>query len=586
MEVSVEQQKALALASARLRLAQSAAPAPEQGNMYTQGAEDIQYSPEGVPLNTSSYGSATTGGTDVARKALTTAVSVPLNIATGAAKLPAGVIQAYDKYFSGDRVSPNKLSNLVSGVSAPRQPQGVGDNMVNAINQIEQGSQAQAGDVGKPILQGASIVGEAAPYMLSPAKVGAPTFLETYAAKAAPQVAELAAKGGKVVDQAIGMLPSFAQKALPSANIVKNVAKGMAIGGATALTSPEDVGLNPEEFAQAKANKMQTGMAIAGALPVVGKTLSALNTSTGLNLGRKLAETPSQDFLETKATELFKKAKDAGVEINPKEFSINMKQIGKSLEDIGYDPELHPEIATILKRLTNPDVPKDFNKIKALRTMIADQQSADTNLKRSIATRLKADFDNYLANIPETAVIGGSKEGLAAWKEARDTYAKLSKADIFTEMLEKAKLEKHKLTQSGTENALFRELRKLAENPKRMRLFTKEEQAAIKDATEGGNVQNAMRFMARFTPTGPVSGMFAGGALLAHPALAVPFEMASILSKAGATKIRKDDVTKLAAMMRSGKMPEMVSNPKFTQNQRDMAKLLLLQGTERGMNNE
>ena len=563
MEVSVEQQKALALASARLRLAQSAAPAPEQGNMYTQGAEDIQYSPEGVPLNTSSYGSAPTGGTDVARKALTTAVSVPLNMATGAAKLPAGLVQAYDKYLGRGNT---------------------GDNMVNAINQIEQGSQAQAGDVGKPILQGASIVGEAAPYMLSPAKVGAPTFLETYAAKAAPQVAELAAKGGKVVDQAIGMLPSFAQKALPSANIVKNVGKGIAIGGATALTSPEDVGLNPEEFAQTKANKMQTGMAIAGALPVVGKTLSALNTSTGLNLGRKLAETPSQDFLETKATELFKKAKDAGVEINPKEFSINMKQIGKSLEDIGYDPELHPEIATILKRLTNPDVPKDFNKIKALRTMIADQQSADTNLKRSIATRLKADFDNYLANIPETAVIGGSKEGLAAWKEARDTYAKLSKADIFTEMLEKAKLEKHKLTQSGTENALFRELRKLAENPKRMRLFTKEEQEAIKQATQGGNVQNIMRFMARFTPTGPVSGMFAGGALLAHPAVAIPFEAASMLSRAGATKIRKDDVTKLAAMMRAGYKPEMVSNPKFSQDQRDLAKLLLLQQTERGMN--
>ena len=32
-------------------------PAPEKGNMYTQSAQDIQYSPEGIPLNTSSYGS-------------------------------------------------------------------------------------------------------------------------------------------------------------------------------------------------------------------------------------------------------------------------------------------------------------------------------------------------------------------------------------------------------------------------------------------------------------------------------------------------------------------------------------------------
>jgi hypothetical protein len=80
--------------------------------------------------------------------------------------------------------------------------------------------------------------------------------------------------------------------------------------------------------------------------------------------------------------------------------------------------------------------------------------------------------------------------------------------------------------------------------------------------------------------------MFAGGAILANPAVAIPFEAASMLSRVGATKMRKDDVKKLAAMMRAGKMPEMVSNPKFTQDQRDLAKLLLLQGTERGMTNE
>ena len=558
MEVSVEQQKALALASARLRLQQSA---PEQGNMYTQNAEDIQYSPEGIPLNTSSYGSA--NPYQKTTKALNTAVSVPLNIATGAAKLPAAVVQAYDKYLSGGNT---------------------GDNMVNAINQIEAGTQEQAGDIGKRVLQGSSIVGEAAPYMMSPVKVGAPTFLEGMAAKAAPKVAELASMGGKYADDLIGVLPSFAQKALPSANLVGNVAKGSAVGGATAITSPEEVGLSPEQFAEAKSNKIKTGMAIGGGLPIVSKTLSALNTSTGLNLGRKLAETPSQDFLESKASQLFKEARDSGVQLDPKQFGGTMGQIAKDLRNEGYDPRLYPKIAVAIDELKNIKTSKDFNELNTLRKFIMGaQKSADPEEMR-LATILKSDFDHYLANIPDTAVVGGSKEGLAAWKEARDTYTKLSKADIFTEMLEKAKTEKHKLTQSGTENALFRELRKLSENPKRMRLFTKEEQEAIKQATQGGNVQNAMRFMARFTPTGPVSGMFAGGALLAHPAVAIPFEAASMLSRAGATKIRKDDVTKLAAMMRSGQMPEMVANPRFTPNQKELAKLLLLQQTERGMN--
>ena len=582
MEVSVEQQKALALASARLRLQQTA---PEQGNMFTQGAEDIQYDPtSGLPLSTSSYGSAPTGYTDTARKGLSTVAGLPINIATGAAKIPAGLVQAYDKYL-GNNPSNKTLSDLITG-NQPKTPMGVGDNMVNAINQIEAGTQAQAGDIGKRVLQAGSIAGEVAPYMLSPVKVGAPTFLETYAVKAAPQVAELAAKGGKVVDQAIGMLPSFAQKALPSANLVTNVAKGAGIGGATAMTSPEEVGLTPEQFAQAKANKVKTSVALGGILPAAGATLSALNTSTGLNLGRKLAESPTTDELLEKSKRLFGEAKDMGVQIDANKFSLDMGKVARNLQDEGFDGELFPKIQTVLNRLQDTTTAKDLNKLQSLRKMIATIQRSSEPEERRFATMLKGDFDYYMANLPEQKVTGGTKEALDKWKEARDTYAQLSKSDIFTEMLEKAKLEKHKLTQSGTENALFRELRKLAENPKRMRLFTKEEQAAIKDATKGGNVQNVMRFMARFTPTGPVSGMFAGGALLAHPALAVPFEMASILSKAGATKIRKDDVTKLAAMMRSGKMPEMVSNPKFTQNQRDMAKLLLLQGTERGMNNE
>ena len=225
--------------------------------------------------------------------------------------------------------------------------------MVNAINQIESGTQAQAGNIGKRVLQGSSIVGEAAPYVLSPMKIGAPTFLETIGAKVAPKVAEYGAKAGQVVDDVIGVLPSFAQKAVPSANLVGNIAKGSAIGGATAITSPETVGLTPEQFAQEKANKVKTAMEFGGALPIVGKTLSALNTSTGLNLGRKLAETPNADELLAKSKRLFGEAKDMGVEINATKFSQDMGKVGRDLANEGFDAELYKKIQTILNRLTD-----------------------------------------------------------------------------------------------------------------------------------------------------------------------------------------------------------------------------------------
>jgi hypothetical protein len=118
-------------------------PVPEKGNMYTQGFEDIQYSPEGIPLNTSSYGSEAKGATKAAQQALTSTVGLPLNIATGVAKAPAGVVQALSKLMGSN----------------------AGDVPVNMINQIEKGTQAQMGGAGKFASQVGSVVGQTAPFL-------------------------------------------------------------------------------------------------------------------------------------------------------------------------------------------------------------------------------------------------------------------------------------------------------------------------------------------------------------------------------------------------------------------------------------
>jgi hypothetical protein len=193
---------------------------PEIGNMYTQSAEDIQYSPEGIPLNTSSYGSAPTGATKSAQQALTSTVSLPINVATGIAKSPAALAQLVGKYF---------------GTNA-------GDIPVNAINQIEKGTQAQMGDVGSAVNQVGSAVGQAAPFM------GAGT---------------------------VGMIPSFAQR----------VAQGTGMGVLSGTLTPEQTGLSPEDFANAKAQNIGIQSAIGGAFPVVGNVLK-----TGYNAAKSLVE--------------------------------------------------------------------------------------------------------------------------------------------------------------------------------------------------------------------------------------------------------------------------------------------------------
>ena len=217
-DLSLEQQQAIAIAEAKMKMALAK---PEQGNMYSQAAQDIQYSPEGIPLNTSSYGSAPTGATKSAQQALTSTVSLPVNVATGIAKSPAALVQMYDKYIGGGNT---------------------GDNMVNTINQIEKGTQAQMGDVGSVVNQAGSMVGQAAPYM------GIGTT---------------------------GMIPSFAQK----------MAQGTGMGALSGALTPEQVGLTPEQFKDAKAQNIGIQSALGAAFPVVGGVLK-----TGYNAGKALVE--------------------------------------------------------------------------------------------------------------------------------------------------------------------------------------------------------------------------------------------------------------------------------------------------------
>lgn len=284
------------------------------------------------------------------------------------------------------------------------------------------------------------------------------------------------------------------------------------------------------------------------AKPVAGQMAQALRRAPSI-----VETAPTAESLAQKSSNLFKSARESGVELNAKDFATNMAGIGKELRNEGYDPRLYPKLAVALDEMTQAGIPKDFNELSTLRKFIQGaQKSADPD-ERRLATILKDDFDTYVANIPESSVVGGSKEGLKAWKEARDTYSKLSKSEVFTDMLENAQLDKSKFSMSGIENSLAQQLRQLAKNDKKMRLFTPEEQEEIKKAAKGGVGQNALRFVGKFAPTSAVSSIPALLATSVSGPAGLLATGAAMGARVGATQMRKSDINKLAALMRAGK---------------------------------
>ena len=308
-----------------------------------------------------------------------------------------------------------------------------------------------------------------------------------------------------------------------------------------------NIGAIPSAIQSASAVRPMVNQAIQAVKPTVNTMAQALRREPSI-----LKTAPSAEDLAQTSRNLFTSARESGVELNAKDFATNMAGIGKELRNEGYDPRLYPKLSVALDEMTQAGIPKDFNELSTLRKFIQGaQKSADPD-ERRLATMLKDDFDTYVSNIPESSVVGGSKEGLKQWKEARDTYSKLSKSEVFTDMLENAQLDKSKFSMSGIENSLAQQLRQLAKNDKKMRLFTQDEQDAIKKAAKGGVGQNALRFVGKFAPTSAVSSIPALLATSVSGPVGLGLTAASMGARVGATQMRKSDVNKLAALMRAG----------------------------------
>ena len=282
--------------------------------------------------------------------------------------------------------------------------------------------------------------------------------------------------------------------------------------------------------------------------PVVNKMSEALRTTDFAPKGI-VAAAPTAETLASEATRLYGETKKSGTAFKPNVFGAEMGQIGADLRELGYHPKLHPDIKVALKELQNTKTPKDMLELQSLREFIVNGQGSKNPKEKMLATVLKDRFDDYIVNAGPEAIISKTSEGAKTWQQARETYSKLRKSEVFTDMLERSELDKAGM---GVEKSLTNQLRSLAKDPKKMRLFTAEEQAAITQAAKGGTVQNILSQFGRFAPTSAVSSIPSILATAASAPLGLAATAGAIGSRIASTKMKQNELNKLAAVMRMG----------------------------------
>jgi hypothetical protein len=313
-----------------------------------------------------------------------------------------------------------------------------------------------------------------------------------------------------------------------------------------------NIGVIPSAMQSAKVYKPflqeATSNAIQSVQPAVNKMADALRTTDFAPKGI-MSIAPTAENLASEATRLYAETKKSGTAFKPSLFGAEMNQIGSNLRELGYHPKLHPDIKVALQELQNTKRPKDMLELQSLREFINNAQGSKNPKEKMLATVLKDKFDDYVMNAGPEAILSKTSEGAKTWQQARETYSKLRKSETFTNMLERAELDKNGI---GVEKSLTNQLRSFAKDTKKMRLFTAEEQEAIKQAAKGGNVQNLLSQFGRFAPTSAVSSIPSILATAASAPIGLAATAGAIGSKIASTRMKKSEMDKLAALMRMG----------------------------------
>mgnify|MGYP001309684322 CR=1 FL=1 len=308
-----------------------------------------------------------------------------------------------------------------------------------------------------------------------------------------------------------------------------------------------------------------------GVTEVTGSPLLGMAASIGTSMAGGMQKTKREQSLST--DELLARSKanydildKSGFQLDTDQFKQHMSTIPAKLRtEIGYVESVNPKVAGAFKELMS-DAPKDVAEITALRRIIGSAAKSSDAGERMAAMKLLDEFDDYVINAPTSAVVGGDKSAVEAWKAARSDYSKVKKSELIEDIVARADV-----SQTGKEVTIAQGLSALAKDKKRMRFFSPDEQEAIRQAAKGGTLQSMLRTIAKFTPMTPAAAIFTAvspfGAYTAGAGMA---------AKELATARRLQQVGRLTNQMRMGREPQVLESafanqPVFlTQGMRNM----------------
>lgn len=320
----------------------------------------------------------------------------------------------------------------------------------------------------------------------------------------------VAAIGGETLGAILGAGKGAGSFIGRGASTAARLGRGSAVGAAGGASYAFGEG---EGGTVARAAEMPLGAILGGAGGGVvtgageglGRAVSALSRNSATS-----RFIPSVESLKAAADDLFAKVDASGATVPAKDVRTLAQKVTGRLQHEGYDPDLHPRLKAVLRRLATEDGPKTISEMQILRRVVSNAAQSIQPDERRLASMVLDDVDDTVSRL------GGASKDLEA---ARSAWGRMRRLEIIEDLIDRA---------SQTQNfqqSLKTQFRSLLRNKKRLRGFTPEEVKAIRAVASGTSFENALRGLSRLLSPNSVSGvaLTGGGLYTAGPAaLALP----------------------------------------------------------------
>jgi len=237
-------------------------------------------------------------------------------------------------------------------------------------------------------------------------------------------------------------------------------------------------------------------------------------------------------------------------------------KINTDLANEGFDATLHPGTARALSRIQQAANPSNaaggnvtLQGLDILRKVAGQvgganvMNKADAHMSRIV----RDNIDSYVQGLSPQDVLGVQvdQNAINALTQARQLWRTSTKSQTVDNLLGRAGNEAEvNYTQAGIDQAIRRNFKNIAINPKKLAQFTPDEQDAIKKIVAGGPIGNALRQLGKFAPKGVVSTM--GDVAIGGKFGAIPLMIAGGLSKLGANAATEQNANMLSSIVRNG----------------------------------